>query len=347
MARISIIIPVYNSEKYIRRCLNSILNQTFQDFEIILIDDNSKDNSLKIISEIEETHKDKIKVLKNDKNVGAGASRNKGLKIASGEYITFIDSDDYIEENTLKRMYESCVNTDSDIARINIIKVFSGKDISLLGRRSNIDEHKIIIPKEEISYLTEEYPGVTNKLFKRNLIGTVEFPENLKWEDYPFTIPLLYKANKVVTVPEKDARYNYSVNLSGTTIKDTKKVSKKMLDIFTCSDMIKQEIPSSTDKELEEQLNFLSIVNCLQRTRDILYSNIPYQKKKELITLVSRLIKVKYGTWQDNELYKKYKERRILYNIRMSIIEKYFIEEIEELSEKEIKDAITKKLEKI
>lgn len=191
MAKISIIIPVYNSEKYIRRCLNSILNQTFQDFEIILIDDNSKDNSLKIVSEIEKTHKDKIKILKNAKNVGAGASRNKGLKIASGEYITFID------------------------------------------------------------------------------------------------------------------------------------------------------------KELEEQLNFLSIVNCLQRTRDILYSNIPYQKKKELITLVSSLIKVKYGTWQDNELYKKYKERRIPYNIRMSIIEKYFIEEIEELSEKEIKDTITKKLEKI
>ena len=138
-----------------------------------------------------KTHKDKIKILKNAKNVGAGASRNKGLKIASGEYITFID------------------------------------------------------------------------------------------------------------------------------------------------------------KELEEQLTFLSIVNCLQRTRDILYSNIPYQKKKELITLVSSLIKVKYGTWQDNELYKKYKERRIPYNIRMSIIEKYFIEEIEELSEKEIKYAITKKLEKI
>lgn len=255
MAKISIIIPVYNSEKYIRRCLNSILNQTFQDFEIILIDDNSKDNSLKIICEIEKTYKDKIKILKNDKNIGAGASRNKGLKIASGEYITFIDSDDYIEKNTLKRMYESCVNTDSDIARINMIKVFSGKDVSFLGRRSNIDEHKIIIPKEEI--------------------------------------------------------------------------------------------PSFTDKELEEQLNFLSIVNCLQRTRDILYSNIPYQKKKELITLVSSLIKVKYGTWQDNELYKKYKERRIPYNIRMSIIEKYFIEEIEELSEKKIKDAITKKLEKI
>ena len=136
-------------------------------------------------------------------------------------------------------------------------KVFSGKDVSFLVRRSNVDEHKIIIPKEEISYLTEEYPCVINKLFKRNLIGTVEFPENLKWEDYPFTIPLLYKANKVVTVPEKDARYNYSVNLSVTTIKDARKVSKKMLDIFTCSDMIKQEIPSSTDKELEEQLYFL------------------------------------------------------------------------------------------
>ena len=93
MAKISIIIPVYNSEKYIRICLNSILNQIFQNFEIILIDDNSKDNSLKIISEIEKIHKDKIKILKNAKNVGAGASRNKGLKIASGEYITFIDKE--------------------------------------------------------------------------------------------------------------------------------------------------------------------------------------------------------------------------------------------------------------
>ena len=93
MAKISIIIPVYNSEKYIRRCLNRILKQTFQDFEIILIDDNSKDNSLKIVSEIEKTHKDKIKILKNAKNVGAGASRNKGLKIASGEYITFTDKE--------------------------------------------------------------------------------------------------------------------------------------------------------------------------------------------------------------------------------------------------------------
>ena len=72
MAKISIIIPVYNSEKYIRICLNSILNQIFQDFEIILIDDNSKDNSLKIVSEIEKTHKDKIKILKNAKNVKDG-----------------------------------------------------------------------------------------------------------------------------------------------------------------------------------------------------------------------------------------------------------------------------------
>ena len=89
----SFIIPVFNVENYIIQCVESIINQTYNNFEIILIDDNSKDNSLKIVSEIEKTHKDKIKILKNAKNVGAGASRNKGLKIASGEYITFIDKE--------------------------------------------------------------------------------------------------------------------------------------------------------------------------------------------------------------------------------------------------------------
>ena len=177
MAKISIIIPVYNSEKYIRRCLNSILNQTFQDFEIILIDDNSKDNSLKIVSEIEKTHKDKIKILKNAKNVGAGASRNKGLKIASGEYITFIDSDDYIEKNTLKRMYESCVNTDSDIARINMIKVFSGKDVSFLGRRSNIDEHKINYFLDKLEENENQSEHVVDRLFLEELLGGLDGKE--------------------------------------------------------------------------------------------------------------------------------------------------------------------------
>ena len=132
------------------KILNSIKNHLNIDFENENIQSCLSDVKQQLAEDDITTNnfKDKIKILKNAKNVGAGASRNKGLKIASGEYITFIDSDDYIEKNTLKRMYESCVNTDSDIARINMKKVFSGKDVSFLVRRSNVDEHKIIIPKE-------------------------------------------------------------------------------------------------------------------------------------------------------------------------------------------------------
>ncbi len=188
MAKISIIIPVYNSEKYIRRCLNSILNQTFQDFEIILIDDNSKENSLKIISEIEKIHKDKIKILKNAKNVGAGASRNKGLKIASGEYITFIDSDDYIEKNTLKRMHESCVNTDSDIARINMKKVSFFIHWTYIKKRKYIFELEL---RKHLKYCNRVIEIYSIKRFH------FYFPKDFIFrQDYLYIRPIVYNNKK-------------------------------------------------------------------------------------------------------------------------------------------------------
>lgn len=341
MSKVSIIVPVYNSEKYLDKCILSLLNQTYEDIEIILIDDKSNDKSINILEQYQEMFKDKIKVLKNEKNSGAAASRNKGLDIATGEYVIFIDSDDYLDLDAIEKMVKQLEKTDSDIARINRTMVFKGVNVSFLGRKVKFDEESVIRPKEQLSYLTEEWPAVTNKLFKRELIANRRFPEDLKWEDYPFCVPLLYKANKVAVVTGPN--YRYTVNPNGTTVTDTKKITDKMLDIFTCSDLIKDELLTMPNLALEQRLNFLAIQNTLQRTRDILYSNIPLAEKKRLISLVSALINKKYGFWKDNELYKEYRNSRKLYSARMKIVENMIDEDMNDLSEEEIVNQLTKK----
>lgn len=344
MPRISVIVPIYNTEKYLKRCINSILNQTMQDLEIILVNDASYDKSPQIIATYQEQHPDKIKAIHLSDNGGPGKARNIGLEKAEGEYISFIDSDDFIEETMLEKMIEACIETNSQLARVNHQKVWHGIDCSFLGRKTNIEEKKIIKPRTDSNYLMTETPAITNKLLQRKLIGEDRFPENLKWEDYPFTIPLLVKATSIVTVPT--TTYFYQVNPQGLTCTDLKKINQNILDIFTGSDIIgKKCLNDQVEEELRKKIEFIQMQNCLQRARDILYSNGPVQEKRELISLLSALIDVKYGSWQENEYYQQQKSNNKLYNLRMGIIENYLLEEIKEpLTETELKSKIKSKL---
>ena len=347
MAKVSIIIPSYNSEKYISKCLDSIFSQTHDDLEVVLVDDCSTDKSYDIMRSYEKREPRRLKLVRNLENKGAGASRNVGLDIAEGKYIGFVDSDDYIDLDAIKKMHDALEKNGVDIARISRKIVYKGHDVSFLGRKLDVREDGIIVPKNEIEYLTADTPGVTNKIFRRELIGDKKFPEELKWEDYPFSIPLMYKANGVVTA--QNTNYNYNLNFGGTTVGDASKISPRLLDIFTCSDIIRNEIlTEDTDSKTRAQIDFLCIQNCLQRIRDIFYSNISIKEKRELINLISTLINKKYGNWQTNPLYQEYKKSRIFYCLRMDLIEKLVINnkyeslEVKEL-EQEVQKILTKK----
>ena len=98
--KVSVIIPVYNSEKYIEKCINSVLAQTYQNYEIIVINDGSKDNSGKIMEQLQDKYPDKIKYIEQE-NMGVAKTRNKGIEIATGDYIAFMDNDDYIEKKPI------------------------------------------------------------------------------------------------------------------------------------------------------------------------------------------------------------------------------------------------------
>ena len=115
MEKVSVIVPVYNVEKYIKRCLNSILEQTYKDCEIICVDDCGQDKSIQIIEEIQRENPGKIRILYGTVNQGLGAARDRGIAAARGEYITFVDSDDYLKKDYLETYVSRAEETDSDL----------------------------------------------------------------------------------------------------------------------------------------------------------------------------------------------------------------------------------------
>lgn len=125
---ISIIVPVYNVEKYLDKCVNSILNQTFQDFELILVDDGSPDNCGEMCDDY--AARDKRVTVIHQVNGGLSAARNAGIEIAKGRYLGFVDSDDYIAEDMYELLYNNLKNEDADLATVGFLDVYAGKNLS-------------------------------------------------------------------------------------------------------------------------------------------------------------------------------------------------------------------------
>lgn len=199
---ISIISPVFNSYKYLDDFIKSIINQSFTDFELLLIDDNSSDESLDKCLYYQKEDK-RIKVYHLEKNSGAANARNVGLEKAKGEFITFADSDDILPPTSLEIMYKNIVETNSDILFCNMVVVTPGGT-----RKINpVPKHKNILPqKEAIKYFLNFYAlqGATcGKLYKKKILEDVYFPVDMKiGEDGVFCSRVLAKANTVAITDE-------------------------------------------------------------------------------------------------------------------------------------------------
>lgn len=241
MVKISVIIPVYNVEKYLEECLDSIINQTLTDIEIICINDGSTDYSLNILKEYEKKDK-RIKII-NQENKGLGATRNVGMKIAKGEYISFIDSDDYISKDAFESLYTNAKNNDSDtvlfkIARFDESSIDYTKPIfELENTFKNEDFNNFKFNHNDIKkYIINNSFSAWSKLYKREFLNKnkFEFPINIAYEDVPFHVSVLLKSNKISFVPN----FHYYYRLSNyDSITHTESNAK---DIFRIIDKVEK-----------------------------------------------------------------------------------------------------------
>ena len=293
MNSFSIIVPVYNVYKYLDKCLKSLVNQNYNNYEIIIVDDGSTDDSNKIISNYKNKYP---KLIKNyyKENGGLSSARNYGIKKANNDYLLFVDSDDYISTNTLNILNEKINETKSDIIVFNYIAEYETKNIKVKTFNEDI--------KEKDKRFLLSIPSACNKVFKRSLFDKKEFIEGIYYEDLA-TIPTLVKVTKNITFIN-NYLYHYFVRENSITNKT--KYNEKMDDIFYVTNLLEKEL----NKDYKEEIEFIYIEHLL-RNAGIRFINYgKYDKIKE----ITNIMKKNFPDWRKNDYYKKY------YNDKQKII---------------------------
>ena len=234
--KISIIVSAYNSEKYIEKCITSILNQTYSNIELLIVDDASSDNTFKIIQKFEKKDH-RIRSFANKKNQGAASSRNLALKEASGTYIGFIDSDDYIPSNYYETLLSAIEKNQSDIAVCDIEIVYEDGQESIRSTCGNLENQKESFIDNGLA------ASPCNKLYKREILKNSSFPVGYINEDIAFVIPLLvhYKLSY-----SNEVCYYYFQHSS--SVQNTK-ITEKKFDVFKTTNLALEQIQDDKDYE--------------------------------------------------------------------------------------------------
>lgn len=254
MAIISVIVPIYNVELYLSRCLNSILNQSYSDIEIILVDDGSTDNSHQL-AESFQNQDNRIKLVRKQ-NGGLSSARNLGISLATGKYISFIDSDDYVEKDFLESLINSCIANET---KISMCGRFEKNEATT--RENFIFENEQIWDSREAIKRLLTWNGIDSsacdKLFLRELFDDVKFPEGKYNEDIFVLFHLIHKANNISHIGR--SKYYYCLRPSSIT---QEKFSEKKLHLMEASkhifDFIEQTYP-----ELIEEANSFKYCNLI------------------------------------------------------------------------------------
>lgn len=297
------IVPVYQVEKYIAQCIESVLNQTFKDFELILIDDGSKDQSGSIC-DLYAAKDDRILVIHTE-NRGAAAARNVGLDHASGRYITFLDGDDYLDEHMIARMYEEIEHSEYDMVVCDFLNLLPDEEDNFIvhlqeetvnGR--NVLEHL----KNERNYGL--WTIVWNKIYKREVLENLRFPDGKYFEDEFFSNQLYLFSNQIHVIPDVLCYHRVLASSTMNTQKienylDLLDALQERLDIYFKYDYSEDEIykvliflldpftkcvrakfSGTNKKRVEQTRRFIKIVS-----RRLMGKNLSFVKKSSLVII--------------------------------------------------------------
>ena len=317
MVKVSAIIPVYNVEEYLSKCLDSVINQTLKDIEIIIVNDGSKDNSEKIIKDYQK--KDKRIVYIKKENGGQGSARNLGLKKTRGEYISFIDSDDWIDHNMFELMYNKAKENELEMVICGYKNIYN-------------DKKEICLNSDDIIYdtLSNKSNKIFNiispccKLYNRKFLinsGVIFLEEKIWYEDFAYSVNLLSLTNKIdfVNVPF----YNYRIR-DNSTMRNTNII--KNLDLITIfEEIIGFYKENNKYEEFYSELEYLAIDNILISgiTRVVRISK-DYKTRKKVIHEYFKYMIKNFPNYKDNKyLNRLSNNRKIIY--RLILLNQYWL----------------------
>lgn len=290
MPKVSVIVPIYNVEKYLEKCINSLLSQTLEDIQIILVNDGSKDNSGNIAKEYEQNNKDRVIYVEKE-NGGLSDARNYGLKYATGDFIAFLDSDDYIEKNAYEEMYNKAIEENADYVECDFIWEFPNK--------IRVDKQYPYKNKKEM--LSFVRVVAWNKLIKRQLItdNNLEFPKGLRYEDVEFTYKLIPFINKFTYV---DKPFIHYVQREGSIANVQ---NERTAEIFTVLDNViefykKNNIYEKYRDELEYNYARYLLCSSLKRMCKIKDKSI----REKLLTENWERLNSNFPNWKKNVILK-------------------------------------------
>ena len=284
---VSIIVLVYNLEKYLDKCLISLVNQTYEKKKIIIVNDGSVDNSLEIINKYQKKYSTIIECY-SIPNGGRSNARNYGISKVKTEYFTFVDGDDYLDIDYLKILMDKI--EDNDIAICNAVRIIDGKETSVFKFfKENI--------KEKNKALMLSHPGPCGKIYKTKLFkdNKISFPKDIRLYEDMAVIPTLgLYTDKIVYVDK--SLYKYVIH-ENSAIRQ-KKFNENINDVFKVVDILSKKF----DEKYPDELEFIYIEHFL-RTASLRYTN--YQEGKEYLYKISDIMHEKYPNYLHNKYYKE------------------------------------------
>ena len=299
MKSVSVIVPFYNVENYIEKCLNTLVHQTLEDIEIILVNDGSTDRSMVVVKKFLEQYPDKITYLEKE-NGGLSDARNYALPYAKGEYIAFLDSDDYVEKTMYKDMYELAKKEDSDMVECNFYWEYPNKkkeDIGVVynGKKEMLEKVRVV---------------AWNKLIKKEVLekSKVTFPKGYRYEDVEFTYKLIPYLDKVSFLKKPCIHY---IQREGSISNNQNERNKEIFDVLEhVIDFYKE---NDLYDEYKDELEYIYIryAFCSSLLRIVKIKDEFVQRK--LLDLTWEKVNTRFPNWKKNPVLKSKKDLKSIY----------------------------------
>lgn len=303
MKKISVIVPVYNVEKYLSRCLDSLLNQDYKDYEIICVNDCSQDNSLSILKKYEKENS-KIKVITNEINMGLGMTRENGMKIATGDYIMFVDSDDYVKQDYISMYANEIINDDYDIIVAGYIRDVDGK------LKNNFVSNSI--------WSTLTYTISCAKMFRKSFLidNNIHFSKIRCGEDVYFSLSLFYNKPKYKVINYCGYYYYFNRNSITGNVRKNKNLEKFISEIFT--EFMNDYDISALDIKDQEIIEYAYVTNMINAL--IAYGHgIGLKKMRQEYRFFKNDLQNKFPNYKLNSNYGIFKPKGQTKKIRYSV----------------------------